>query len=119
MIVRNTLQTSEANYVYANVLVKLNKNQNFANLSLPEKNSIIEMISKSIVSSINQDHNIVEALVFEMLSFRLSEEEQQIAYNENNYLVIDKPQSFNKSLIDKYHETITEKVNQYITQNFS
>ncbi len=119
MIVRNSLQTSEANYIYANVLVKLNKNSNFVNLSLPEKNSIIEMISKSIVSEKNQDPNIVEALLFEMLSFRLSDEEKQIAYNEKNYLVKEKPQGFNKSLIEKYQETITKKVNQYLKQNFS
>ena len=73
---RTNLDTAEANYIYAKVLIALNKTEKFANLSLPERNKVIDDISAKIIKKANDEED-AEAILFELKSYKMTDEERK------------------------------------------
>jgi len=104
---RNNLDTAEANFIYSRVLIETNKLKNFSNLFITERNKIIDKICVQVISSENKSSNDVEALKFEVLSYKLNNQEKEKFYSSNNYEKdLIEPENFNDILSNKYDSAI-------------
>jgi len=112
---RNNLDTAEANYLYAQVLVGLNKYVKFKNLSIPERNNFIDDICFKCIDNVSIDDDTKEALKFEIKSYRLSENEKKKYYDnsmyENN---LTKPDDFNERMKIKYKDVIDKNIKRFM-----
>ncbi len=107
---RNNLDTAEANYVYAKLLLGLNKTEVFEKLSLPERNGIIDKLSAEIIKKTNSPED-AEAILFEVTAYKLPDEERKKTLAPDVYDAnVPKPKGFNKKLKDKYDEEIKKAI---------
>ncbi|GEM_PF-2183544 len=110
---RTNLDTSEANFVYVHVLLELNKFEEFNKLFITERNKLTDEICLSVIDKANKNEDDKEALKFELLSYKLSDEEKKKYYNPGNYIDnLPKPENFNKLLEEKYLGIIKETVKE-------
>ena len=104
---RNNLDTAEANFLYAHVLIELNKYDKFRNLSILERNNIIDGICLKCIDTANNDDDTKEVLKLEIKSYKLSEEEKKNFYNESVYEnSLPKPVNFIAGMKNKYEDVI-------------
>jgi len=112
---RTNLDTSEANYIYAHVLLELNKYQKFNDLFVTERNKLVDEICLEVIEKANKNEDDKDALKFEVLAYKLSEKEKKekrIPLHHINNLV--KPKNFNGLMKIKYEEIIKEIVSERI-----
>ncbi len=115
---RNNLDTAEANYLYAHVLIEFNKYDKFRNLSILEKNNLIDDICLKSIDIANKDDDTKEALKLEIKSYKLSEEEKKNFYNESIYEnSLPKPDNFTAVMKNKYEDVIKRNVKEFIKRN--
>jgi hypothetical protein len=111
---RNNLDTAESNFLYAQVLVELNKNEKFKNLSILERNNLIDEVCLKCIDIANKNNTDKEALKFEIKSYKLSDEEKKKFYSdevyENN---LAKPEDFNDKMKIKYAEIIKNTIKEF------
>jgi hypothetical protein len=110
---RTNLDTAEANYIYAKVLIALNKTEKFANLSLPERNKVIDDISAKIIKKANDEED-AEAILFELKSYKMTDEERKKTLLPEVYTAdLPKPKGFNRILKEKYEQIIAEEIERF------
>ncbi|NOX16869.1 MAG: hypothetical protein GXO87_01115 [Chlorobi bacterium] len=110
---RTKLHSIEANYIYAKVLLALNKFEEFSKLSIPVRNSLIDSICEEIIEAANNSASDIEALKFEINSYKLSDEEKSVFYNSSRYNEnVKKPANFNDLLEEKYSRLIEKIVTE-------
>ncbi len=110
---RTKLDTIEANYIYAKVLLAFNKINGFSDLSIPERNSLIDSACEEIIERANSAEEDINALKLELNSYRLNDEEKREFYNPELYeSTVEKPKNFNEKLKKKYSKLINEIVSQ-------
>ena len=115
---RNNLDTAEANFLYAHVLIELNKYDKFRNLSILERNNIIDDICLKCIDIANKDEDTKEALKLEIKSYKLSEEEKKNFYNESVYEnSLPKPVNFTAVMKNKYEDVIKRSVKENVMVN--
>ncbi len=108
---RTNLDTAEANYLYAQVLVEFNSYEKFKNLSIPERNNLIDEVCAKVIDEANKQKQDREAIKFELNSYKLSEEEKKKFYDESFYQKdLIKPDNFNDKMKEKYFELIKNSV---------
>ncbi len=115
---RTNLDTSEANYIYAHVLLELNKYDEFKNIFVTERNKLIDEICLEVIDKANTDEDDKEALKFEILAYKLPEEERKKSLQPSRYIDgLKKPENFNEKMREKYDRTIKKLVeNKFKTQ---
>ncbi len=109
---RNTLDTSEANFVYTRILLMINRNETTKNLPIPIKNKLIDSAGLNAIRRANPNNDDVEAIYFEYTSYKLSDEERELSLKENVYEKIDKPKGFTEILRNKYSGLIEKALNE-------
>ncbi len=106
---KTNLDTLEAEYLYANVLVEYSKYESFQELSILERNNWVDKVCADVVRKSCKNEEHVEAITQEILSYKLSKEE--IFYGIDVYTSgLEKPESFNKLLEKRYNNKIVELV---------
>ncbi len=113
---RNTLDTSEANFVFSKILLMINHDERAKDLPIPVKNNLIDSVALKAISKANHNKDDVEAIYFEFNSYKLSEEERKEALSEKFYDKIPKYPNFNEMLTNKYNGIISEIFNDELTQ---
>ena len=111
---RTNLDTAEAEYLYANVLVEFNNYDLFQGLSIPERNDLIDKVCIDVIkqSCKNEDH--IEAVSQEILSYRLSKEDEIKFYSNSQFTDgLEKPENFNVLLKKKYLDLICKLVREF------
>ncbi len=112
---RTNLDTSEANFVYARVLLELNKYDKFQNLFVTDRNKIIDEICLAVIDEANEKEEDREALKFEIMSYKLPAEEKEKYFSPPLYISgLKKPEEFDKKLNKKYGSIIKK----YIKEKF-
>ncbi len=111
---RTSLDTSEANFIYAKVLLAFNKNEKLKDLPIPVKNKLIDEACENIINKANDNTDDIEALLFEIKSYRLSDEEKEKAYSNDVYEKLEKPKGFNELLKQKYSGFIEREIERMI-----
>ena len=115
---RNNLDTSEANYLYAQVILALNKNKKFNDLSIPERNNLIDKICIECINLANSDEDDKEALILEIQSYKQSDEEKRNFYDSNVYENnLEKPEDFNDKMKKKYDEIIKKTIKEFAQED--
>jgi hypothetical protein len=110
---RNRLDTAEANYVYAKLLIGLNKTKRFETLSLPERNKTIDDLSGKIIRKTNSPED-AEAILFEITAYKMTDEERQKTLAPDVYDAnFPKPKGFNQKLKEKYDEEIKRMIEEF------
>ncbi len=110
---RNNLDTAEANYIYAKLLIGLNKTKRFEKLSLPERNKAIDDLSAEIIKSKNSPQD-AEAILFEITAYKMLDEERQKTLAPDVYDAnVPKPHGFNQKLKEKYDEEIKKMIEEF------
>ncbi len=108
---RTNLDTSEANYIYAHVLLELNKYEKFKDLFVTERNKLVDEICLEVIEMANNNEDYKEALKFEILAYKLQEkgkkEKLLSSYYINN---IVKPKNFNDLMKTQYEKVIKQLV---------
>ncbi len=100
---RTNLDTAEAEYLYANVLLEFNKYESFQTLSIPERNGLIDKVCIATLEQSCKNEEHVEAVTQEILSYRLSKEDEVKFYSDTKYTKgLEKPENFN-ALLKKRH----------------
>jgi len=113
---RNNLDKAEAEFLYANVLTECNKYKVFENLSVTEKNNLIDKICLSAIKEVHTDKDNIEALSQEILSYKLREDELKKFYAPDIYdSEINKPENFNSLLAKQYTDVIKDFVKKELT----
>ncbi len=107
---RNNLDTSEANYLYAAVLLRFNKNEKLKDLPIPVKNKLIDETCERCIERANPNKDDAEAIKFEVKAYKLTDEERAASLSEENYEILEKPKNFNRMLKEKYASIIDEEV---------
>jgi len=110
---RTNLDRAEADYLYAATLLEFSRNNLFQDLSIPERNSLIDKvcIDAATQSCKNKDH--IDAVMQEILSYRLSKEDEVKFYDVSQYTDgLEKPENFNELLKKKYLNLISEFVSE-------
>ncbi len=107
---RNNLDTSEANYLYAAILLRFNKNEKLRDLPIPVKNRLIDEIAARCIERANADKEDVEAIKFEISAYKLSDEEREKSLAKDVYEILPKPKGFNQKLKEKYASIIEEEI---------
>ncbi len=106
---RTKLDTIEANFIYAKVLVSLGKFKGFSELPIPTRNSLIDSACEEIIEAANSSEEDIEALKFEIKSYKLTDEEKTEFYGPAQYdETVKKPENFNQNLKEKYSGLIRE-----------
>jgi len=112
---RNNLDTLEANFIYSRVLLGTNKFNEFSDIFITERNKIIDEICLQVISTENDLEDDVEALKFEVLSYKLNDIEKEKFYSSNTYEKnLMKHENLNKNLSKKYDEIIKEMISKKI-----
>ncbi len=109
---RNTLDTSEANFVYTRILLMINRDERMKNLPIPVKNKLIDSAGLQAIRKANKNPEDVEAIYFEYTSYKLSDEEREKSLRENLYEKINKPQGYTDFLRDKYSGIIEKSLEE-------
>jgi len=115
---RTNLDTAEAEYLYANVLVEFSKSELFQKLSIPERNNLVDEVAIEVVkkSCKNSDH--IQAITDEILAYKLFGDDEKEFYSSLNYVTgLEKPANFNELLKVKYERLITEIVKERINRH--
>lgn len=108
---RTNLDTSEANYIYAHVLLELNKYEKFKDLFLTERNKLVDEICLEVIEMANNNKDDKEALKFEILAYKLQEKEKKEKLLPSYYINnIVKPKNFNDLMKTKYEKVIKQLV---------
>lgn len=108
---RTNLDTTEAEYLYANVLVEFNKYDSFEGLSIPERNDLIDKVCTDVIKEACKNKEHVEAVTQEILAYKLSKEEEERFYSPEVYTSgVEKQENFEKILGNRYQEKIVEFV---------
>ncbi len=117
---RTNLDTSEANYIYAHVLLELNKHDKFNKLFITERNKLIDEICLEVIENANKNEDDKEALKFEILAYKLSEEERKKSLLPSVYRSdLEKPEDFNERMNKKYDEIIKQIVRERLNSKFT
>ncbi len=110
---RNNLDTAEANYIYAKLLIGLNKTKRFEELSLPERNKTIDELSAKIIKENNPPED-AEAILFEITAYKMTDEERAKTLTPDVYdNDVPKPKGFNSILKSKYEEAIKKAIENF------
>jgi hypothetical protein len=110
---RTKLDTIEANYIYAKVLLAFNKLKGFSDLPIPVRNSLIDSACEEIIERANDSEENIEALKSEIYSYRLNDDEKEKFYSPEFYdAEIEKPKNFNSLLKEKYSDLISQTVSK-------
>jgi len=108
---RTNLDTSEANYIYAHVLLELNKYGKFKDLFVTERNKLVDEICLEVIEMANNNEDDKEALKFEILAYKLQEKEKKEKLLSSYYINnIVKPKNFNDLMKTKYEKVIKQLV---------
>ena len=100
---RTNLDTAEAEYLYANVLVEFNKYDSFQELSIPERNDLVDKICIDVITKSCKNEEHIEAVSQEILSYRLSKEDEVKFYSNTQYTSgLEKPENFDALLKKRY-----------------
>ncbi len=113
---RNNLDTSEANYLYAKVLLLFNRREKLKDLPIPVKNKLIDEVCEKVIERANKNKEDVEALKFEVKAYKLSDEERKRSLSDDVYEILEKPKGFNEKLREKYETIIADEVNKINTE---
>ncbi len=117
---RTNLDTSEANYIYAHVLLELNKHDEFNKLFITERNKLIDEICLEVIENANKNEDDKEALKFEILAYKLSEEERKKSLLPSVYKNdLEKPEDFNEQMKEKYDKMIKHIVRERLNSKFT
>ena len=109
---RNTLDTSEANYVYTRILLLINRDEDLKNLPIPVKNKLIDTAGLNAIRRANPKEEDAEAIYFEYTSYKLSDEERELSLKESVYEKTDKPKGFTEILKNKYSGLIEKALKE-------
>ena len=116
---RTNLDTSEANFLYAKVLLRFNKNEKLKDLPIPIKNKLIDEVCEKIIEKTNENPEDAEALKFEVTAYKLSDEEREKSFSTDVYERVEKPEGFNDYLKNKYARIIDEEIDALSARNSS
>lgn len=112
---RNNLDVAEANFLYAQVLVELSKNEGFVSLSILKRNSLIDEVCIKCINIANMNSEDKEALNFEIKSYKLSIDEKEEFYSDEVYEnSLLKPENFNDKMKHKYAIIIKKITKEYL-----
>jgi hypothetical protein len=111
---RTNLDTSEANYLYASVLLKFNKNEKLRDLPIIVKNKLIDEVCERCIEQANENPDDIEALKFEVKAYKLTEEEREKSLSKEVYEIHEKPAGFNEKLKEKYSSIIEEEIEKIV-----
>ncbi len=111
---RTSLDTSEANFLFTKILLKINRDERLKNLPIPVKNHLIDDVGLACIKSVHSNKEDVEAIYFEFTSYRLSDEERKISLSSEQYMKIEKPKGYNENLKSLYSKIIDEKLNEFV-----
>ena len=115
---RTNLDKAEAEYLYANVLLEFSKYDTFKDLSILEKNNIIDQVSLNAVKQAHSDEDDIEAVTQEILSYKLTDEELKDFYSADKYISdVEKPSDYNLMLEKRYSGIIKRLVADVIDTN--
>jgi len=114
---RTNLDTSEANFLYAKVLLRFNKNEKLKDLPIPIKNKLIDEVCEKIIEKTNENPEDAEALKFEVTAYKLSDEEREKSFSTDVYERVEKPEGFNDYLKNKYARIIDEEIDALSSKN--
>ena len=110
---RTNLDRAEADYLYATTLLEFNKYEQLQNLSIPERNSLIDKICIDAITQSCKNDKHIEAISQEILSYRLSKEDEIKFYSSSQYTTgLEKPENFNELLKKKYINLISEFISE-------
>ncbi len=110
---RNNLDTAEANFIYAKLLIGLNKSQKFQLLSLPARNKLIDELSSKVIKSKNSPED-AEAILFEITAYKMPDEERAKTLTPELYDAnVPKPKGFNRLLKEKYEDEIKKVIEEF------
>jgi hypothetical protein len=108
---RTNLDTAEAEFLYANVLVELNKKEAFQKLSIPERNNLVDKVAINVIKKSCKDAEHIQAISEEIVAYKLSGKEEAEFYSKSNYVTgLEKPANFNELLKTRYANFIKEEV---------
>ena len=105
---RTNLDTAEAEFLYANSLVEFNKYENFQKLSIPERNNLVDEVCLEALRKSCKDDNHIDAVSKEILSYKLTKEEEHKYYSSDKYVKgLERPENFDEMLKVKYVNLIS------------
>ncbi len=109
---RNSLDTSEADFIFAGILLVMNRDNNLMNLPIPLKNQLIDAAGLNAIKKVHPNEEDVEAIYFEFTSYKLSNEEREKSLQNTVYSKIEKPKGFIERLREKYSGVIEQAVRE-------
>ena len=112
---RTNLDTAEAEYLYANVLLEFNKFEIFKTLSIPKRNDLIDKVCIDAIKQTCKNEEHIEAVSQEIISYRLSKEDEVKFYSDAQYTSgLEKPEQYDARLKKKYLNLITLLVEEVV-----
>ncbi len=111
---RTNLDTAEAEYLYANVLVEFSKYESFQDLAIPERNNLVDKVCTDVIRKSCKNEEHIEAVSQEILSYRLSKEDEIKFYSNSQFTKgLEKPENFDALLKKKYLNLIDKLVGHH------
>ncbi len=107
-----SLDISEANFIFAHVMLELNKNEKFNNLVVTQRNKLIDEICLEVIDKANKDEDDKEILKSEILAYKIPGTEKK--KHPLEIVNLEKPGNFNEIMRRKYENIIRETVKKRI-----
>jgi len=112
---RTNLDTAEAEYLYANVLVEFSKYESFQDLAIPERNNLVDKVCTDVIRKSCKNEEHIEAVTQEIFSYKLTVEEEKQFYSSSVYTTgLEKPEQFDLLLNNRYKSRIGKLVKEYL-----
>ena len=110
---RNTLDTSEANFLFTKILLKINKDERLNSLPITIKNKLIDDVGLASIKEVHSNDEDVEAIYFEFTSYKLSDEERTKSLSSEVYGNKEKPKGYNEYLKTLYSDIVDKKLREF------
>jgi len=115
---RTNLDTAEAEFLYANTLVEFSKYKSFQELSIPERNILVDNVCIEVIEKSCRNVEHIEAVTQEITSYSLTKDEEIKFYSNAQYTKgLEKPENFQPLLEKKYLALICSLVGLSFNDN--
>jgi hypothetical protein len=110
---RTSLDTTEANFVFTKILLKINRDERLKNLPIPVKNKLIDEVGLASIKEVHSNDEDVEAIYFEFTSYKLPDEERAKSLSPEVYIKKERPKGYNEYLKTLYSDIIDKKLSEF------